>query len=189
MCFWTVVAPGSCVWLTIAMMVTTKHANRSERVSPNPPAADGAPFEMLRRSFIVGRPSVVAHTVVSAVSAAQSELTRLEAAIAAAGMRCQCQVGLVVSTTAKEGAGRFGVSHSAHHAAQLITKIAALKEPKMLGLVYAIVDPKTLEFEFWTKAFFKGRETEKLLDLWVADGVNRMLEKCRGASSETRADS
>ncbi len=171
-------------------MVTTKHANRSERVPPNPhpPVTDGPPFEMLRRSFIVGRPSVVAHTVVSAVSAAQGELKRLEAAIAAYGMRCQAQVGLVVSTTAKEGAGLFVVRHPAHDAAQLITNIAALKEPKMLGLVYAIVDPKTLEFEFWTKAFFKGRETEKLLDIWVVDGVNRMLKKCREASGETRAD-
>jgi hypothetical protein len=165
------------------MMVATKNVNRSERVIPNTPVTDdGPPFEKLRRSFIVGRPVQVLHDPVSGISAAQGELKRLEEAIAASGMRCQAQVGLVVSTTAKEGAGLFVVSHSAHHAAQLITSIAALPEPKMAGLIFAIVDPKTLEFEFWTKAFFKGRETEKLLDFWVADGVKRMLKRMKGGT-------
>lgn len=164
------------------MMVTTKHTNRSERVT-HTPVADGPPFEKLRRSFIVGRPAEVVHDPVSGISAAQGELRRLEDAIAALGMSCQVQVALIVSTAAKERAGKlFAVSHSAHHAAQLITSIAALKEPKMAGLVYAVVDPKTLEFEFWTKAFVKGRETEKLLDLAVAHGVNKMLEKMQGGT-------
>jgi hypothetical protein len=161
------------------MMVATKSANRAERVAATPPTP---PFEKLRRAFIVGRPTEVVHNPVSGVSAAQGELKRLEDALADSGMQCQVQVGLVVSTPAREGAGLFVVSHSAHHAAEVITSIAALKEPKLLGLVYAVVDPKTMDFEFWTKAFFKGRATEKLLDLWVVDGVNKMLKKMKGGT-------
>jgi hypothetical protein len=140
---------------------------------------DLPPFQELRRRMSVGRPTEVHHTPLSGVTAAEAELTRLEKAIAERGMKCLSQVAIVVK--AKDRPGFAGilrpVDHSAQTATKLITEFASLKEPTIAGLVYCIVDPKTGNFEFWTKAFVKGREIEKVLDLAVADGMNRMEGK------------
>jgi hypothetical protein len=134
------------------------------------------PFEELRHAFVVGRPVEVFHTPLSAVSAAEAELTRLENAIGERKLGCMPQVALVVAAKNK-GVGLFVADHSSEDAAKTITAIAALTEPKIVGLVYCIVNPKTGEYEFWTKAFFRGRDTEKILDLAVADGVNKLRAK------------
>jgi hypothetical protein len=139
------------------------------------------PFEELRHAFVVGRPVEVAHTPLTAVAAAEAELTRLEAAIKARNLECVAQVALVVESADQEvfGGKLFVAGHSSEIAAKIITDIAALKEPKIAGLVYCIVDAKTGNFEFWTKAFIRGRDTEKILDLAVADGMRRLHADAR----------
>jgi hypothetical protein len=139
-------------------------------------AKQETPFEELRHAFVVGRPVEVFHSVLSAVTAAEAELTRLETAIKTRKLECAVQVALVVESADQEvlGGKLFVAGHSPEHAARTITAIAALKQPKIAGLVYCVMDTKTGNFEFWTKAFVRGRDTEKILDLAVADGMRRL---------------
>ena len=146
----------------------TKDAKDAKRKSDLPP------FEKLRRAFIIGRPSEVQHSIVSGVSAAQDELKRLEEKIAEMKLECAAQVCVVVSTSHEREGKWYPVNSSPHHAAKVISDIATLPDPQVVGLVYAVVDTQTRDFEFWTKAFIKGRQTEKLLDLAVLKGLRRM---------------
>lgn len=155
-------------------MVTTKNTNRSERVT-NTPVTE--PFEKLRLSFLVGRPTQVVHNPVSGVSAAQNELKRLEAAITGLKMDCRAEVAIVVAPAEGKLAGRcFPVSHSAQEAAIVISDIAALQEPRIIGLVYVVADRRTGAFEFWSKLFLRGREAETILDFAVADQVRTIMK-------------
>ncbi len=132
-------------------------------------------FETLRHAFVVGRPSPVEHTILSGVAAAQAELTRLESVIATRGLQARCQVALVVASTDAGRAGKlYPMDHSPAHAAKVIENIAGLSEPRIIGLVYAIVDPATSDYEFWSKSFVRGRAAAKILDLAVADGLRRL---------------
>jgi hypothetical protein len=137
------------------------------------------PFEELRHDFIVGRPTEVDHTPLSAVNAAQAELIRLELAIKTRGLTCAAQVGLVVGSKDRQpfGGKLFVVSHSLDEIATMITAISQLKEPTLAGLVYCVLDAQTGAYEFWTKAFVKSRDAEKILDLAVADGLRRLQGK------------
>jgi hypothetical protein len=138
-----------------------------------------APFEELRHAFIVGRPTEVDHTPLSAVNAAQAELIRLELAIKERGLTCAAQVALVVGSKDQQpfGGKLFVVSRSLEEIATMITAISQLKEPTLAGLVYCVMDTQTGAYEFWTKAFIKGRDAEKTLDLAVADGLKRLQNK------------
>lgn len=151
-------------------MVTTKEKKAAQQVDTTPP------LEKLRKSFIVGRPSEVQHDPVSGVAAAQAELRRLEAAIADMELQAQCQIALVVLSTGENRGGRlFVVGGSAESAARVITSIAGLQQPRLMGLVYAVVESSGA-FEFWTKAFVRGRAAEQILDLAVADGLRRLQD-------------
>jgi hypothetical protein len=147
------------------------------------------PFEELRHAFIVGRPVEIVHTPLSAVSAAEAELTRLETAIKTRKLTCVAQVALVVASADQEtfGGKLFVANHSSEAAAQTITAIAALKEPKIAGLVFAVVDTEEGNFEFWTKAFKRDRDTEKVLDLAVADGLSRLHNVGKGKPGQFSA--
>jgi hypothetical protein len=133
-------------------------------------------LEKLRLSFIVGRPMEVAHTPVSGVSAAQSELKRLGDAIAKTGIEAQAEIALLVNALEDKRGKIFPITHYPQQAASVIGEIARLREPVIVGLLYVVVELKTLAFEFWTKAFVRGREAEKTLDLAVADYVRQVMK-------------
>lgn len=136
---------------------------------------DMPPFEKLRRAFVTGRPVEVKHTPVSAVAAAQDALARLTAKIAELGLtNVQPEVGVVVFSRALGGKS-VPVTMDAKAAAQAVSEIAEHTEPVIAGLVFAVADGTN--YEFWTRAFLKGRLAEKMLDLAVADLVKQLRKR------------
>jgi hypothetical protein len=136
---------------------------------------DMPPFEKLRRVFVTGRPVEVKHTAVTAVAAAQDALARLTAKIAELNLaNVQPEVGLVVFSR-ELGGKTISVTMDAKAAAQSVADIAEHTAPVIAGLVFAVADGKN--YEFWTKAFLKGRLVEKMLDLSVAEQVKQLRKR------------
>lgn len=142
------------------------------------------PFEKLRRAFVTGRPVEVKHTPVSAIAAAQDALARLTAKIPELGLaNVHPEVGVVVFSRAL-GGKTVSVTMDAKAAAQAVAEIAEHSEPVIAGLVFAVADGK--EYEYWTRAFLKGRLPEKMLDLAVAEQV-KQLRKSMGETVDYSA--
>jgi len=143
------------------------------------------PWENLRHAFLVGRPTEVKHTPLTAVTAAQDQLAKLEERKVAVGLpNTKTEVGIVV-TFEPAMIQVFPVEGGDREAVQTAGAIAALTNPVIVGLVYVVADPDNVaNFEFWTKAFLRGREYEKILELAVADQMERVKKAIqRGVQS------
>lgn len=135
---------------------------------------DMPPFEKLRRAFVTGRPMEVKHTAVTAVAAAQDALNRLITKISELGLaKVRPEVAIVVFSRAL-GGEPVPVTMDDKASAQAVAKIAEHAEPVIAGLIFAVADGKN--YEFWTRAFLKGRMIEKMLDLAVAQQVKNLKE-------------
>ena len=160
------------------MMVATEARKQATKAAKEP--MKQTPFEELRHAFVVGRPTDANHTPLSAVNTAQAELIRLESALEKRKLLgVVAQVALVVGSKDQQAFGGklFVVSRSLEEIATIITEISRLKEPMLAGLVYCVMDTQTGAYEFWTKAFVRGRDTEKILDLAVAAGLRKLSGK------------
>jgi hypothetical protein len=142
---------------------------RTEKMNALPP------WERLRHAFLVGRPTEVKHTPLTAVTAAQDQLAKLDERKVAVGLpNTKTEVGIVV-TFAPSMIQVFPVEGGDREAVQTAAAIASLPNPVIVGLVYVVADPDNVSnFEFWTKAFLRGREYEKLLVLAVVKQMERV---------------
>ncbi len=132
------------------------------------------PLQELRRRFSTGRPANVEHTPISAVSAACAAADAIGNEIKKQKIQARFEVGVVaVSVESKPPARMFAIPQAAQGIGAVIDALYALPHPQMVGLIFAVVDSKG-GFEMWHKAFKPGREYQKVLDLAVADQVNRL---------------
>lgn len=156
-------------------MMRISEAKENRRAGLMKHLNDMPPFEKLRRAFVTGRPVEVKHTAVSAVAAAQDALARLIAKIAELGLtKVQPEVGIVVFSRAL-GGKTVSVTMDAKASAQTVADIAEHTEPVIAGLIFAVADGEN--YEFWTRAFLKGRMIEKMLDLAVAQQVKDLRKR------------
>ena len=126
---------------------------------------------------MVGRPVVAKHNAITAVAAAQDALARLEAKIEGLGItpKPQAEVGIVVFYSPELGGKTVRVTMEASSGVQAVAAIAAHPEPIIAGLIFAVADAEN--FEMWARPFLKGRLYERMLDVAVADLVERLRAK------------
>jgi len=157
-------------------MISERMAKRNRSQAMKKMREDLPPFQELRRRMSVGRPAEVEHTPLSAVNAACVAANSVLAEINKMGLTAiMLDVAVVADAADKKPGGRtFPVPHSVAGIGKVVDAIAALPEVQLVGLIFCVVNTATGDWEIWTKAFRRGREYQKTLDVAVARQVQEL---------------